>query len=106
MNIATRQEQLDVLVEVGRRMQECAGTGDWETVNQLQEQSQQLAAGLFAEAISAADVQLVSAAVNEVLQINACVAEMCAEARDGCLVEINKIKQSRRAVKEYAENTG
>jgi len=106
MDISVRQEQLDVLVEVSRRMQTCAGTGDWETVNHLQEQSQQLAGELFTEAITAADVQLVSAAVNEVLKINARIAELCVEARDVCLGEIDKFQQSRRAVKEYSENSG
>lgn len=106
MSISVRQEQLDVLVEVSRRMQACAETADWETVNHLQEQSQQLAGELFSEAITAADVQVVTECVNEVLKINARVVAMCVEARDVCLVEMDKFQQSRRAVKEYAENSG
>ncbi len=51
------QKQLDVLVEVSRRLQECAEAGDWEAVNHLQEKCQQLAGELFAEVIAAADVQ-------------------------------------------------
>ncbi len=48
------QKQLDVLVEVSRRLQDSAETGDWEAVNHLQEKCQQLAAELFAEVITAA----------------------------------------------------
>ncbi|MGB5180266.1 MAG: flagellar protein FliT [Gammaproteobacteria bacterium] len=95
-----------MLVEISRRMQACAGTGDWETVNHLQEQSRQLAAELFAEVITTAEVQVVTAAVNEVLTINDRVTALCLEARDVCFGEMDKFQQSRRAVKEYAENSG
>jgi hypothetical protein len=105
MSAAVSQKQLDVLVEVSRRMQECAGAGDWETVNHLQEQSQQLAGELFAETIPAADVHAVTTAVNEVLKINQCVADMGVEARAACLDELDLLQQSRRAVKEYTTNT-
>lgn len=105
MSSAVRQKQLDVLVEVSRRMQECAETGDWEAVSHLQEKSQQLAGELFADAISAEDVQLVTAAVNEVLKINQCVADMSVEARQACLDEMEQLQQGRRAVREYTLNT-
>jgi hypothetical protein len=106
MSVAVKQEQRDVLVEVSRRMQESATAGDWETVNHLQEKSQQLAGELFAGVIAAADVQAVTEAVNEVLKINKCVVDMGVEARDGCLNEMDRLQQSRRAVKEYTANTG
>ena len=105
MSVAVRQEQLEVLVEVSRRMQECAGSGDWEAVNHLQEKSQQLAGELFAGVITAAEVQAITEAVNEVLKINKCVADMGVEARDGCLNEMDQLQQSRRAVREYTANT-
>ena len=106
MSVAVRQEQLAVLVEVGRRMQECAGAGDWETVNHLQEKGQQLAGELFAEVITSADAQAVAEAVAEVLRINECVMGMGFEARDVCLKDMDQLQQSRRAVKEYTANTG
>jgi hypothetical protein len=105
MTVAVKQEQLDVLVEVGRRMQESATAGDWETVNHLQAKSQQLAGELFAEAITSANVQVVTAAVNEVLKINKCIMDRGIKARDGCLQELDQLQQSRRAVKEYTANT-
>ena len=106
MSVTVRQEQLDVLVEVGRRMQESAATGDWETVNHLQEKSQQLAGELFAEVITSADAQAVAEAVNEVLKMNKRVMDLGVEARDGCIKEMDRLQQSRRAVKEYTANTG
>lgn len=106
MSAAVKQEQLDVLVEVGRRMQACAEAGDWETVNHLQEKSQQLAGELFAEVITSADAQAVTETVNEVLKINKCVTDMGVEARDECHKELDQLQQSRRAVKEYTANTG
>ena len=51
-------------------------------------------------------ISAIKVAVNEVLKINARVAELCVEARDVCLGEMDKFKQSRRAVKEYSENSG
>jgi hypothetical protein len=105
MTVSVKQEQLDVLVEVGRRMQESAAAGDWETANHLQEKSQQLAGELFAEAITSANVQVVTAAVNEVLKINKCIMDRGIKARDGCLQELDQLQQSRRAVKEYTANT-
>ena len=95
-----------MLVEVSRRMQDCAGAGDWEAVNHLQEKSLQIAGELFDDAITAADVQAVTAAVNEVLKINNNIAVMGSEARAACLDELNQMQQSRRAVKEYTANTG
>ena len=106
MSAAVRQEQLDVLVEVSRRMQECATAGDWEAVHHLQEKSQQLAGELFAEVITSADAEAVTAAVNEVLKINKCVMDRGVKARDGCLNEMDQLQQSRRAVREYTANTG
>lgn len=106
MSVTVKQEQLDVLVKVGRRMRESAEAGDWETVNHLQEKSQQLAGELFAEVITNADAKAVSEAVNEVLKINKCVMDMGVKARDVCLEEIDQHQLSRRAVKEYTENTG
>jgi hypothetical protein len=105
MSATLRQEQLDVLVEVSRRIQACAGAGDWEAVNHLQEKSQQLAGELFAETIPAVDVQAVTEAVNEVLKINKCVMGMGVAAREVCLDEVGQLQQSRRAVKEYSSNT-
>jgi len=106
MSVAVRQEQLAILVGVGQRMQECAEAGDWETVNHLQEKSQQLAGELFAEVITSADAQAVTEAVAEVLRINESVTGMGVEARDACLKEMDQLQQSRRAVKEYTANTG
>ena len=95
-----------MLVEVSRRMQECAGAGDWEAVNHLQEKSLQLAGELFDDAIASAEVQAVTEAVNEVLKINNNVAVMGGEARAACLDELDQLQKSRRAVKEYVANTG
>jgi D-tyrosyl-tRNA(Tyr) deacylase len=106
MSATLRQEQLDVLVEVSRRIQACAEAGDWEAVNHLQEKSQQLAGELFAETIPAVDVQAVTEAVNEVLKINKCVMGMGVAAREVCFDEVGQLQQSRRAVKEYSSNTG
>ena len=100
-----RQEQLGVLVEASRRMQECAGAGDWEAVSHLQEKSLQLAGELFSYAIPVAEAQAVTEAVNEVLQINKRVVDLGIEAREVCLNEMDQLQQSRRAVKEYTANT-
>lgn len=105
MSVAVRQEQLGVLVEVSRRMQECAGAGDWEAVSHLQEKSLQLAGELFSDAIPVAEAQAVTEAVNEVLQINKRVVDLGIEAREVCLNEMDQLQQSRRAVKEYTANT-
>ena len=99
------QKQLDVLVEVSRRLQDSAEAGDWEAVNHLQEKSRQLAGELFAAVITAADVQAVTTAVNEVLKINKCVVDMGTETRDIYLGELDQFQQGRRAVKEYSANT-
>jgi hypothetical protein len=106
MSVACRQELLGVLVEVSRRMQECAGAGDWEAVNHLQEKSLQLAGELFADVITAAEVPAITEAVNKVLKINKHVVDMGVEARAACLDEMNQLQQSRRGVKEYTANTG
>jgi hypothetical protein len=105
MSSADMQKQLDVLVEVSRRLQECAEAGDWEAVNHLQEKCQQLAGELFAEVIAAADVEAVTTAINEVLKINKYVVDMGTETRDACLGELDQFQQGRRAVREYSANT-
>jgi len=106
MSISNRQEQLDVLAEVSRRMRDNAESGDWETVNHLQETSLQLAGKLFSEDIPDTDIQTVANVVNEVLKINQSILSMGVDARDKCLGELEQIQQNRRAVKEYAANTG
>lgn len=99
------QKQLDVLVKVSRRLQDSAEAGDWEAVSHLQEKSRQLAGELFAVVITAADVQAVTTAVNEVLKINKYVVDMGTETREACLRELDQFQQGRRAVKEYSANT-
>ena len=105
MSSADLQKQLDVLVEVSRRLQDSAEAGDWEAVNHLQEKCQRLAGELFAEVIAAADAPAVTTAINEVLKINKCVVDMGMETRDVCLRELDQFQQGRRAVKEYSANT-
>lgn len=106
MNITNKQEQLDVLLQLGRRMQASAEAGDWETVDHLQQQCQQLAGDLFAEPINVADRQAVTEAVNEILAINKCIVDMGVVARDVCLGGLDQFQQGRKAVKEYQANTG
>lgn len=105
MSVQVNQEQLDVLVEISRRMRQSATEADWEAVSHLQQQSQQLAGELFARVIPAADVQAVTKAVSEVLEINKYVADIGMNARDLCLEEIDQLQQGRKAVKEYTANT-
>ena len=108
MNIAIKQEQLDVLLQLGRRMQASAEAGDWDTVDYLQQKCQQLAGDLFAEPVNVADrrvVQAVSAAIKEILAINKSVVELGVVARDVCLGELDQFQTGRKAVKEYQSNT-
>jgi translation initiation factor 2B subunit (eIF-2B alpha/beta/delta family) len=105
MTARVNQEQLDVLVALSQRMLDSAEGGDWESVNHLQQKIQQLSGELFSQVITTADTQAVTRAVNQVLKINKRIADMGLQARDLCLEEIGQLKQGRRAVKEYAENT-
>ena len=105
-NITSRQEQLRILVELGGRMQESAEAGDWEAVDHLQQQCQQLAGEIFAEPVKDADAKAVTEAVNEVLTINKRVMKMGAMARDDTLGDLDQFQHGRRAVKEYTANTG
>ena len=101
-----RQQQLGDLVESGRRMLECAGAGDWESVDALQEQCDALSKDVFAVPPGKREAPAYAAAIRELLDINQAIVELGKNAREICMESVGSLKRSRKAIREYTTNAG
>ena len=101
MKNGIRHRQLADLIKGSQNLLEMAEAGDWDVVTRMQGQHRQLAEALFSEPVTAAEARVVAEAVNQVLTINARIAELGADARSACQREVNSNNYRRHAVKAY-----
>ncbi len=104
MQSSVSQARYTRLLESGRKMLDCARTGDWDTVSHMQLKHHQLAEELFKEAVPAAEVPIAAATIREVLKINEEITELGTTARKSCQKDMSSLQQSHQAAKAYAAN--
>ena len=105
MSHAPSKTGLADLLEASRRMQDCARTGDWESVDELQLQCHELSQDIFTAPVSPRESAAHAAAIKELLGINESIVSLGCNAREICLQNVGSLKHSRQAIKEYTTNS-
>jgi hypothetical protein len=81
-----------------------AEAGDWEAVIRDEDKRRQLIHQFFSSPSNMADVQGLSAAIQELLQINDELERLVTVAREKARSEVSTIATGRKAVNAYADN--
>lgn len=104
MNNPAKQKQLTALLEASRHMLECASTSDWESVDELQGQCQELSKDLFSKPVTVDEAPAFANAIKEILKINESIMSLGASARETCLKNVGDHKHNYQAIREYTAN--
>ena len=100
------ERQMHDLLDAGRQMLAVAKAGDWDLANDIQADCHRRAEALFAKPLSTSDAAVAAEGVEELITLHAQVMELCSNARDDFIQDMDELNQGRQAVAQYTANSG
>jgi len=100
------ERQMHDLLDAGRQMLAVAKAGEWSRANDIQADCHRRAEALFAEPLSATDAAAVADGINQLIILHDQVMELCSNARENFMQDMDELNQGRQAVAEYSANSG
>jgi hypothetical protein len=101
-----RTRALDELLQFSLKMLQEAESEEWLDVIQSGISRQQLIDGFFSVPVAAEEENEVARVLREILRVNESIELLAVDSRVGVGESIGSIRQGRRAVLAYSENTG
>ncbi len=101
-----RTRALDELLQFSLKMLHEAESEEWLDVIQIGISRQQLIDGFFSVPVSVEEENEVARVLREILRVNESIELLAVDSRVGVGESIGSIRQGRRAVLAYSENTG
>jgi hypothetical protein len=100
------ERQMHGLLDAGRQMLAVAKAGEWNRANDIQADCHRRAEALFAEPLSATDAAAVADGINQLMNLHDQVMELCSNARENFMQDMDDLNQGRQAVAQYTANSG
>ena len=100
------ERQLHDLLDAGRQMLAVAEAGDWSRAADIQADCHRRAEALFTEPLSAMDAAAAADGINQLMILHDQVMELCSDARENFMQDMDELNQGRQAVAQYSANSG
>lgn len=100
-----RNQQLDAINSLGKKMLDACEQEQWESLPDMETEHRQLVEEFFIPAPTENEVEAVTKAIHQIQEMEKELIKRCTEARQDCLTQLGKIDVGKRANTAYSDNT-
>ena len=101
----TQVQQIQSILKLSNQMMDAARARNWEALEHMESERQELLADIFSMPIADNEIQDVSQGIQQVLELNQQIMAMGRGGRQEIAAEINRFNLGRRAKQAYGKNT-
>lgn len=99
-----RNQQLDAINTLGKKMLDACEQEQWESLPGMEVEHRQLVEEFFIPAPTESEVEAVTRAIHQIQELEKELIQRCTEARQDCLTQLGKIDVGKRASAAYIDN--